>query len=163
VLTNLLGTPPPAPPENVPPLDETPGKAKTMRERMEEHRRNPACAGCHKLMDPIGVALENFDGIGRWRAADNGARIDPEAQLADGTNVAGPADLRAAILRRPDMFARNMTEMLLTYALGHGLEHHDMPYVRAILKESGRSDYRFSSLVLGIVKSVPFQMRRAES
>lgn len=163
VLTNILGTPPPAPPENVPPLDETPGKAKTMRERMEEHRRSPACAGCHKLMDPIGIALENFDGIGRWRAADNGARIDAQAQLADGTYVAGPADLRAAILRRPEMFARNMTEMLLTYALGQGLEHHDLPYVRAILKDAARSDYRFSSLVIGIVKSVPFQMRRAES
>jgi hypothetical protein len=163
VLTNILGTPPPPPPENVPPLDERPGKAKTMRDRMEEHRRNPACAGCHKLMDPIGVALENFDGIGRWRTADNGAVIDPQAQLADGTTVGGPADLRAAILRRPDMFARNMTEMLLTYALGHGLEHHDMPHVRAILKEAVRTDYRFSSLVLGIVKSVPFQMRRAES
>jgi len=159
VLTNILGTPPPAPPENVPPLDETPGKARTMRERMEEHRRNPACAGCHKLMDPIGIALENFDGIGRWRTADAGLAIDPAAQLADGSNVAGPADLRAAILRRPELFARNMTEMLLTYALGHGLEHHDMPYVRGILKEAARGDYRFSSLVLGIVKSVPFQMR----
>jgi hypothetical protein len=163
VLTNILGTPPPAPPENVPPLDETPGKARTMRERMEEHRRNPGCAGCHRLMDPIGIALENFDGIGRWRTADGGAAIDPAAQLADGTSVGGPADLRAAILRRPDMFARNMTEMLLTYALGHGLEHYDLPHVRGILKESGRTDYRFSSLVLGIVKSVPFQMRRAGS
>jgi hypothetical protein len=113
-------------------------------------------------MDPIGIALENFDGIGRWRSADNGSRIDAAAQLADGTEVAGPADLRAAILRRPDMFARNMTEMLLTYALGHGLEHHDLPHVRAILKDSARTGYRFSSLVLGIVKSVPFQMRRAE-
>jgi hypothetical protein len=135
----------------------------TMRERMEEHRRNPACAGCHKLMDPIGVALENFDGIGRWRATDGGARIDAQAQLADGTAVGGPADLRAAILRRPDMFARNITEMLLTYALGHGLEPHDQPYVRTIMRDAVRSDYRFSSLVLGIVKSVPFQMRRAES
>jgi hypothetical protein len=159
VLTNILGTPPPPPPENVPPLDEAPGKARTMRERMEEHRRNPACAGCHKLMDPIGIALENFDGIGRWRTTDAGAAIDPAAQLADGSAVAGPADLRAAILRRPEMFARNMTGMLLTYALGHGLEHHDMPYIRAILKEAARTDYRFSSLVLGIVKSAPFQMR----
>jgi hypothetical protein len=163
VLTNILGTPPPPAPENVPPLDETAGKARTMRERMEEHRRSPACAGCHKLMDPIGIALENFDGIGRWRTTDGGSAIDPAAQLADGSTVTGPADLRAAILRRPDMFTRNMTEMLLTYALGHGLAHHDMPYVRAILKEAARTDYRFSSLVLGIVKSVPFQMRRAES
>ena len=163
VLTNILGTPPPPAPENVPPLDETPGKARAMRERMEEHRRNPACAGCHRLMDPIGLALENFDGIGRWRTTDNGAPIDPAAQLADGTNVTGPATLRGAILRRPDMFARNMTEMLLTYALGHGVEHHDMPFVRSVLRESARDGYRFSSLVLGIVKSVPFQRRRSES
>jgi hypothetical protein len=163
VLTNILGTPPPPAPENVPPLDETPGKARTMRARMEEHRRNPTCAGCHKLMDPIGLALENFDGIGRWRTVDNGAPIDSAAQLADGTAVTGPATLRAAILRRPEMFARNITEMLLTYALGHGVEHHDMPYVRSILRESARGNYRFSSLVLGIVKSVPFQRRRSES
>ena len=163
VLTNILGTPPPPAPENVPPLDESPGKALAMRERMEEHRRNPTCAGCHKLMDPIGLALENFDGIGRWRTMDNGARIDSAAQLADGTNVAGPAALRAAILRRPDMFARNMTEMLLTYALGHGVDHHDMPFVRSIVRDANRADYRFSSLVIGIVKSVPFQRRRSES
>jgi len=163
VLTNILGTPPPPAPENVPPLDETPGKALAMRDRMEEHRRNPTCAGCHKLMDPIGLALENFDGIGRWRTTDNGARIDSEAQLADGTTVAGPAALRGAILRRPDMFARNMTEMLLTYALGHGVDHHDMPFVRSIVRDASRADYRFSSLVIGIVKSMPFQRRRSES
>ena len=161
VLTNILGTPPPPAPENVPPLDETPGKARTMRERMEEHRRNPSCAGCHKLMDPIGLALENFDGIGRWRNADNGARIEATAQLADGTSVDGPPALRQAILRRPELFARNITEMLLTYALGHGLDHHDMPYVRAILRDAARGDYRFSSLVLGIVKSAPFRQRNA--
>jgi hypothetical protein len=109
------------------------------------------------------LALENFDGIGRWRTMDGGTKVDSAAQLADGTDVAGPAGLRAAILRRPEMFARNMTEMLLTYALGHGIEHSDMPHVRAILKESLKADYRFSSLVLGIVRSVPFQMRRAES
>ena len=163
VLTNILGTPPPPAPENVPPLDEKPGKAVTMRERMEQHRRNPSCAGCHKLMDPIGLALENFDGIGRWRTADNGARIESSAELADGTAVDGPAALRRAILRRPDMFARNMTETLLTYALGHGVEHHDMPYVRAILRDATRNNYRFSSLVLGIVKSVPFQRNAAEA
>jgi hypothetical protein len=164
VLTNILGTPPPEAPANVPPLDETPGKALlSMRERMEEHRKTPACAGCHRLMDPIGLALENFDGIGRWRAAEHNVRIDPTAQLADGTTVDGPEALRQAILRRPDMFARNMTEMLLTYALGHGVEHHDMPYVRSILRDAARRDYRFSSLVLGIVKSAPFQRRRSES
>ena len=130
---------------------------------MEEHRRSPACSGCHKLMDPIGLALENFDGIGRWRTSDNGAIIDAASQLADGTPIEGPAALRQAILRHPDMFARNMTEMLLTYALGHGTEYYDMPYVRAIVKDAERTGYRFSSLVLGIVKSAPFQRRRSES
>jgi hypothetical protein len=163
VLTNILGTPPPEPPANVPPLDETPGRARSMRDRMEEHRRNPACAGCHKLMDPIGLSLENFDGIGRWRTADNGAAIDASAQLADGSSVDGPATLRQALLRRPEMFARNVTEMLLAYALGHRVEYYDMPQVRAILKESGKTDYRFSSLVLGIVRSPAFQRRRSES
>jgi hypothetical protein len=163
VLTNILGTPPPEPPANVPPLNETPGKARSMRDRMEEHRRNPACAGCHKLMDPIGLSLENFDGIGRWRTVDNGAAIDASAQLADGAAVDGPAALRQALLRRPEMFARNVTEMLLAYALGHRVEYYDMPQVRTILKESGKSDYRFSSLVLGIVKSPAFQRRRSES
>jgi hypothetical protein len=162
VLTNLLGTPPPSPPAVVPPLDENPGKAKSMRDRMEEHRKSPACSGCHKLMDPIGLALENFDGIGRWRDVDNGAIIDPASQLADGTPIDGPAALRRAILRTPDMFARNVTEMLLSYGLGHGIEHYDMPFVRAIVKDAERSGYRFSSLVLGIVKSAPFQSRRAE-
>jgi hypothetical protein len=163
VLSNILGTPPPPPPPNVPPLDEKPGKAKSMRDRMEEHRRNPACAGCHRLMDPIGLALENFDGIGHWRTQDNGAPIDAASQLADGTQVDGPAALREAILTRRELFVRNMTEMLMTYALGRGVEHYDMPFIRAILKESAPSGYRFSSIVAGIVKSVPFQMRRSES
>ncbi len=162
VLTNILGTPPPEPPPNVPPLDETPGKPLTMRERMEEHRKNPACASCHKLMDPIGLALENFDGIGRWRVADAGVRIDASSTLWDGTQVDGPAGLRQAILSRPDQFARTATEMLLTYALGRGLEYYDMPIVRAVVKDAARNHYRFSSLVTGIVTSVPFQMRRAK-
>jgi hypothetical protein len=163
VLTNILGTPPPAPPDNVPPLDETPGKQQSMRDRMEAHRRNPACAGCHKLMDPIGLALENFDGIGKWRSTDNGARIDATSQLSDGTNVNGPAALRKAVLQRPDMFARNMTEMLFTYALGHGVTYTDMPFVRGVMKDAARTNYKFSSLVLGIAKSMPFQQRRSES
>jgi hypothetical protein len=163
VLTNILGTPPPSPPAVVPPLDENPGKARSMRDRMEEHRKSPACSGCHKLMDPIGLALENFDGIGRWRTTDNGAIIDAASELADGTKIDGPVALRQAVLRRPDMFARNITEMLMSYGLGHGLEHHDMPFVRAIVRDAERSGYRFSSLVLGIVKSAPFQRRRSES
>jgi mono/diheme cytochrome c family protein len=163
VLTNILGTPPPPPPDNVPPLDETPGKARSMRDRMEAHRRNPACASCHKLMDPIGLALENFDGIGKWRTADNGAAIDTKSQLSDGADVNGPADLRRAVLRRPEMFVRNLTEMLFTYALGHGVSHADMPHIRAILKDAGRANYAFSSIVVGIAKSLPFQQRRSES
>jgi hypothetical protein len=163
VLTNLLGTPPPSPPAVVPPLDENPGKAKSMRDRMDEHRKSPACSGCHKLMDPIGLALENFDGIGRWRTTDNGAIIDAASQLSDGTPIDGPVALRQAILRNPDMFARNMTEMLLSYGLGQGVEYYDMPFVRAIVKDARRTGYTFSSLVLGIVKSAPFQSRRSES
>jgi hypothetical protein len=159
VLSNILGTPPPSPPANVPPLDEKPGKVLSMRERMEEHRANPACSGCHKLMDPIGLALENFDGIGRWRTSDGGARIDASSTLWDGTAVDGPVGLRRAILGRPEQFARTATEMLLTYALGRGLEYTDMPVVRSIVRESAAREYQFSSLVSGIVKSGPFQMR----
>jgi mono/diheme cytochrome c family protein len=159
VLANILGTPPPSPPANVPPLDEKPGKALTMRERMEEHRSNPACSGCHKLMDPIGLALENFDGIGRWRTSDGVARIDASSTLWDGTAIDGPAGLRRAILSRPEQFARTATEMLLTYALGRGLEYTDMPVVRSVVRESADQHYRFSSLVEGIANSAPFQMR----
>jgi cytochrome c5 len=161
VLTNILGTPPPSPPANVPPLEEKPGKPLTMRERMEEHRKSPACAGCHKLMDPIGLSLENFDAIGRWRVADAGSRIDASSTLWDGTEVSGPAGLRQAIANRPDQFARTASEMLLTYALGRGLEYTDMPVVRAIVRDAGRREYRFSSLVMGIVTSAPFQMKAA--
>jgi hypothetical protein len=163
VLTNILGTPPPPPPANVPPLDEMPGKPMTMRERMESHRRNPACAGCHRLMDPIGLALENFDGTGRWRTEDNGVAIDTTSQLFDGSAVDGPVALRQAVLKHPDLFVRNLAENLMTYALGHGVEYYDMPYVRAALRDAAARDYKFSSLVLGIVKSVPFQRRRSES
>jgi hypothetical protein len=162
VLANLLGTPPPEPPANVPPLDDKPGSALSMRQRMEEHRASPACSGCHKLMDPIGLALENFDGIGRWRTSDGGARIDASSTLWDGTAIDGPAGLRRAMLNRPEQFARTATEMLLTYALGRGLEYTDMPVVRSIVRDSEGQHYRFSSLVTGIVKSAPFQMRMAQ-
>ena len=165
ILDNLLGTPPPAPPAVVPPLKENSERERplTMREQMEEHRANPACAGCHKLMDPLGFALENFDGVGAWRTSDSRAPIDPSSELADGTRVAGPAALRQSLVARPTVFAGTMAEKMLTYALGRGLEHYDMPAVRAIVRDAGRSDYRFSSLVLGIVNSVPFQMRARAS
>jgi catechol 2,3-dioxygenase-like lactoylglutathione lyase family enzyme len=161
ILDNLLGTPPPAPPAVVPPLKENSERDRplTMREQMEEHRANPACAGCHKLMDPLGFALENFDGVGAWRTTDLRAAIDPSTELADGSRVAGPSALRETIVSKPAVFVGTMTEKMLTYAVGRGLEYYDMPAVRSIVRDAGRSDYRFTSIVLGIVRSVPFQMR----
>jgi len=168
ILDNLLGAPPPAPPANVPPLNENPqreGKVLTMRERMEEHRANPVCANCHKLMDPIGLSLENFDAVGAWRNRDGdtvramGTPIDASGQLLDGTKVDGVVTLRKALLRQPELFVGTLTEKLLVFALGRGLAYYDMPTVRAIIRESAREDYRFSSLIMGIVKSTPFQKR----
>jgi hypothetical protein len=161
VLDNLLGMPPGAPPPDVPVLKEnargeTP---KTMREQMAAHRGTPACATCHKTMDPIGFAMENFDAVGAWRTQEPGGPLDTSGELADGTKVAGVVDLRKAILARPEVFVRTMTEKLLTYALGRGVDFADMPTVRAIVRKSGGDDYRFSSLVMGIVASTPFQMR----
>jgi hypothetical protein len=131
-----------------------------MRQRMEEHRGNPVCAACHKVMDPIGFSLENFDAVGAWRNRDGEAAIDASGQLADGTPVNGVVTLRRAILKRPQTFVGTMTEKLLTYALGRGLMSYDFPVVRQIVRQSERADFRFSSLVLGIVDSTPFQMRR---
>ena len=161
ILENILGTPPPPPPPDVPALKENEKgqKPKTMREQLAEHRANPACASCHKIMDPIGFALENFDAVGAWRSEDAGTPIDASGELSDGTHVDGVVTLRKALLSRPDLFAGTMTEKLLVYALGRGLDHHDMPVVRAILHEAAANEYRFSSLILGIVRSVPFQMR----
>ena len=159
VLTNILGTPPPPPPPNVPTLNEAPEKSLSMRERMAQHRSNTVCANCHKLMDPIGLALENFDGIGRWRDMDGEAAIDPADTLYNGIKVNGPASLREVILSHPDQFVRTMTEMLMTYGLGRGLEYYDMPTVRSVVKDAARTNYRFSSMVLGVVKSAPFQMK----
>ncbi|MEP7304876.1 MAG: DUF1592 domain-containing protein [Acidobacteriota bacterium] len=165
ILDNLLGTPPPPPPPDVPALKENSERARplTMREQMEEHRASPACASCHKLMDPFGFALENFDGVGAWRTSDARSPIDPAAQLADGTRVDGPVALRQALLRQPDAFVGTMTAKLLTYALGRGLEYYDMPSVRAIVRSASRQNDRFSSVVLGVVNSVPFQMRMKSS
>jgi cytochrome c5 len=163
ILENILGTPPPAPPPNVPALKENDegGKVTTVRERMEEHRRNPACATCHRVMDPLGFSLDNFDAIGQWRSKEAGLPIDASGQLADGTKVNGVVDLRRALLLHPERFVGTMTEKLMTYALGRGLEYYDMPVVRSIARDAARNDDRFSSLVMGIVKSTPFQMRRA--
>jgi len=161
ILENLLGTPPPPPPQAVPPLKENEegNKPLTMRAKMEEHRANPVCASCHKVMDPIGFTLENFDAVGAWRARDAGEPIDASGQFVDGTTVDGVVTLRHALLKRPDVFVRTMTQKMLTYALGRGVEDYDMPAVRAIVRDSSKQDYRFSSLVLGIVNSAPFQMR----
>jgi mono/diheme cytochrome c family protein len=164
VLENILGSPPPPPPGNVPPLKETAaaGRVLSMRERMVEHRANPACASCHQLMDPIGLATENFDAVGRWRLkAESGDRIDAAGALPDGATFDGVAGLRRALLNRPELFVSTLTEKLLTYALGRGVDYRDTPAVRTIVRESRDADYRFSSIILGIVKSVPFGMRKA--
>jgi hypothetical protein len=161
VLENLLGTPAPLPPPNVPPLKENEGvqQPTSVRQRMEEHRNNPACAACHKIMDPIGFSLETFDLIGTSRTTDGNARIDATGELVDGTKLDGPASLRRALLSRSDVFVRTMTEKLLTYGTGRALKYYDMPVVRSIAREASRNDNHFSSLILGIVKSDPFQMR----
>jgi cytochrome c551/c552 len=161
VLENVLGTPPPLPPPNVPPLD-TDASAKqpaSVRERMEMHRKNPVCASCHKIMDPIGFSLENFDLIGQYRAKDGDAVIDPSGQLVDGTKLDGPASLRNALLSRSDVFVRTMTEKLLAYGTGRALKYYDMPVVRSIDRDAAHNDNKFSSLIVGIVKSDPFQMK----
>jgi len=164
ILENLLGSPPPLPPPNVPPLKESTEEAHptSVRERMEQHRANPTCAGCHKIMDPIGLALENFDGVGQWRDADSGLKIDASGQLVDGTRVDGPASLRQALLARPEAFVGTMTDKLLMYGVGRETKYYDMPVVRAVMRNAESDRYRFSDLVLGIVKSAPFQMRMKE-
>jgi hypothetical protein len=162
LLENILGTPPPPPPANVPPLPENgdPGQAPaTVRARLEQHRTNPVCASCHAPMDPLGFALENFNGIGRWRTVEAGTPIDASGTLPDGTKFDGPTELRRALLLQHDAFVRTATEKLLTYALGRGLEHYDMPAVRRIVRDAA-PDARWSAMILGIVRSVPFQMRR---
>ena len=163
ILTNVLGTPPMAPPPNVPPLKENKegDKALSVRERMEAHRASPACAGCHKIMDPLGFSLENFDAVGTWRTkSEAGTAVDASGQLADGTAVDGPVSLRRALMRHPDQFVRTVSEKLLIYALGRGLEYYDMPALRGIVRDASEDGYRFSAVVLGIVKSTPFQMRK---
>ena len=163
ILDNLLGVPPPPAPPNVPALEDpkTIAAALPMRERLAQHRANPVCASCHKLMDPVGFALENYDAVGRWRTVDAGAPIDASGTLFDGTAINGVADLQAAILRRPEVFVGTMTEKLLTFANGRGVEYYDAPAVRRILRDAQAQDYRFSSLIMGVVTSVPFRMRTA--
>ena len=164
ILENILGAPPPPPPsdvdtnikENVPG-----GKILSVRERLEQHRVNPACASCHALMDPLGFALENFDGTGAWRTSDGGSTIDPSGVLPDGQKFQGPAELRQLLLDKREQFIAAFVERFLTYALGRGLEYYDAPAVRKIIREAAPDDYRWSSIILGIVRSAPFQMRRS--
>jgi hypothetical protein len=161
VLENLLGLPVPPPPPDVPSLkgNSEGEKPKTLREQLAEHRADPVCASCHKVMDPVGFALENFDAVGAWRTREPGGPIDASGQLADGTKVNGVVTLRDAILDKPDLFVATMTEKLMIYALGRGVDARDMPAVRGVLREAAKNDNRFSSIVLGIVRSVPFRMR----
>ena len=164
ILSNLLGSPPPPPLPNVPLLREREEGLKplSLRERLAEHRNNAVCNSCHSVIDPPGFALENYDAVGRWRKDDDGAAIDATGSLAGGAPFRGPRGLRDALLQQPDLFVSTVTEKLLTYALGRGLEAYDAPAVRKIVRDAGGQDYRFSSLVLGIVNSTPFEMRRTQ-
>jgi hypothetical protein len=162
VISNLLNTPPLPPPPNVPPLEDSATKDRpmTVRETLEKHRANPVCASCHRNIDPVGFALENFNPVGQWQSATkDGLKIDSAGQLADGTAVDGPVALRKAMLARPEVFVGTVTEKLMIYALGRGLEPVDMPVVRNIMKGAAKDNYAMQSIILGIVKSSPFQMR----
>jgi hypothetical protein len=164
ILENLLGTPPPPPPPDVPELKPVgaDGRKLSMREQLEMHRANPICASCHARMDPIGFALENFDGVGEWRDEDSGVKIDPSGRLPNGQEFAGPAGLRKLLVdKHGDEFVETVTEKLMIYALGRGLAPYDKPTVRAIARQAGEQDYSMSAFIEAVVESVPFQMRRA--
>ena len=163
IMEVLLGSPPPPPPPNVPTLEETKGTANgkvlTVRERMEEHRKSPQCASCHRVIDPLGLALENFDVTGRWRIKDSGFPVDAAGVMYDGTKLDGPAGLRAALLKHQDVFLQTFTENLMTYALGRRVEYTDMPAVRRIVRDAAKNGYRISAFIDGVVNSAAFQMR----
>ena len=163
MLENILGMPPPPPPETVPDLETTDsdGRLLSMREQVEQHRANPACATCHIRMDPLGFALENFDAVGRWRTMSNGLPIDASSVFADGTPIDGIAGIRRLLLDHRESFVRTFTAKLLTYALGRGVEYYDNPAIRKILRDAAATDYRWSSIIRGIIESEPFQMGRA--
>ena len=167
VLEVLLGSPPPPPLPNVPELEETQaaaaGKLLSVRERMEQHRSNPACQSCHDVIDPLGLALENFDVTGAWCIKDNGVAIEATGQLYDGTQMDGPAGLRQALVNLSDTFITSFTESLMTYALGRRVEYYDMPAVRAVALEAAHNGNRMSSFIFGIVNSVAFQMKKSEN
>jgi hypothetical protein len=161
VMETLLASPPPLPPANVPPLKENDGASAptSVRERLEQHRKNPVCASCHTNMDPLGFAFENFDAVGKWRVREANTRIDASGALADGTKFSTPAEFRKALLGQGEVFVGALTEKMMTYALGRAVTYTDMPAIRTIKREAASSDYRWSSIILGITKSVPFQMR----
>jgi uncharacterized protein DUF1588/uncharacterized protein DUF1592/uncharacterized protein DUF1585 len=162
ILENLLNAPPPAPPPGVPPLDDTKaGQSGTLRQQMEEHRKNPACSSCHSRMDPLGFGLENFNAIGAWRTQDGKFPVDASGALPDGRTFQTPGQLKALLKEDREVFVRGLAEKLLIYALGRGLERYDRPTVAGIAANLPARDYRFSQLVLGIVNSLPFQMRSA--
>jgi mono/diheme cytochrome c family protein len=161
VLANILGVPPPPPPATVPALEQTIGKGLSVRERLAQHRRDPVCASCHRIMDPVGFSLENYDAVGRWRTSEEGKPIDASGGLPDGSEFAGVDGLEQALLSRPELFAGVMAEKLLTFALGRGVEPYDAAAVRAAVRRARAENYRFSSLILGITSSTPFQMRRS--
>ena len=167
VMEVLLGTPPPPAPANVPPLENTAesknGKAVTTRERMEMHRADPQCRSCHLFMDPIGLALDNFDVTGRWRVRENGSPLDTRGDFYDGTPVSTPAQLSAVLLKRPVPLVRMLTENLLAFALGRRAEYYDQPAIRAITRSAEAGEYPVSSLILGVVKSDAFRMSKAEA
>ena len=166
VLENLLGAPVPSPPPgvdtNLEKSAEPAAQATSVRQRLERHRANPSCASCHSVMDPIGFSFENYDLIGKWRDADSGMPVNAAGQLVDGTVLDGPASLRKALLGRREAVVATAAEKLLAYALGRRVESFDMPAVRVIVRDAARNDYRFSSLIAGVVKSLPFQMKRYE-
>jgi Protein of unknown function (DUF1592)/Protein of unknown function (DUF1588)/Protein of unknown function (DUF1585)/Protein of unknown function (DUF1587)/Protein of unknown function (DUF1595) len=165
VMEVLLGTPPPPPPPNVPDLEETKGvkdaRLLSVRERMEEHRANPACNSCHRLIDPLGLALENFDPSGKWRIKDNGVPVDPTGVMYDGTNISGPEDLRQALMKHSEAILLSFTESLMTYALGRQVEHYDMPAVRTIVRNAAKNGNKMSSFISGVVRSDAFRMAKA--
>jgi len=162
ILENIVGTPPPPPLPNVPALkDNTVSATLSVRERLTEHRANAACASCHNLMDPAGFSLENFDAIGRWRTVEEGQPIDATGGLPDGSKFIGVSGLEDGLLKRPELFVGTLTEKLLTFALGRGIEPYDAPAVRKVVHEAQAKDFRFSSVILGIVSSTPFTMRRS--
>jgi hypothetical protein len=159
LLANMLGAPPPPPPLDVPALKEPgmEGQPKSLRERMEVHRRNPACASCHQRMDPLGFTLENFDAVGKWRDVADGVAVDPNASLPDGTQFAGIEGLRTYLADHKEDFVRTLSSKLLTYAIGRGVDYSDQPAIRKIARDAAPNDYRWSSVILGVVHSTAFR------